>query len=117
MISVDELPDDVLLEIFDFYVVAQGPLRLERGEIDAWLSLVHVCRRWRSVVFGSSLRLNLRLVCSSKTPVRATIDMCPELPLYVKAENVYYLRDKEGVDNVVAALERRDRVDEIRLSH
>ena len=101
------LPDDVLLEIFDFHVVAQGPLRLEKGEIEAWLSLVHVCRRWRSVVFGSSRRLNLRLVCSSKTPVRDTIDMWPELPLYIKAENAYYLRDKEGVDNVVAALERR----------
>ena len=155
MISIDVLPDEVLLEIFDFYVplVPQGlfrPLKL-KGETEVWQSLVHVCRRWRSIVFGSSRRLNLRLVCSSRTPVRDTIDIWPELPLHIEVDwlnlprlpmegspsssslsgGVEDLRggddgdvlsskvaddaDQKELDNIVAALERRDRVDDIRL--
>ncbi len=30
----------------------------------------HVCQKWRSVVFGSPRRLNLRLLCTKRTPVR-----------------------------------------------
>ena len=37
---------------------------------DTWRTLVHVCRRWRSVVFGSPLRLNPQLLHTDKTPVR-----------------------------------------------
>ena len=103
----------------------QGRYQILKEGIEAWQSLVHVCRRWRRVVFGSARRLNLRLVCSPRTPVRETIDVWPELPLYIKADgpiNGSDLRmdcvNQKGVDNIVAALrlERRDRVDEIRLS-
>lgn len=38
-LPIDVLPDDVLLEIFAFYVG-------EAQEIEAWQSLVHVCQRW-----------------------------------------------------------------------
>jgi hypothetical protein len=61
VISVDMLPDDVLLVIFDF-CADEG--QITKKGIEAWQSLVHVCRRWRSVVFGSPRRLNLRLVCT-----------------------------------------------------
>jgi F-box-like len=44
------LPDDVLLEIFDFYVNKDKD-KYYKNEIEAWQTLVHVCRRWRSVVF------------------------------------------------------------------
>jgi hypothetical protein len=40
---IDVLPDDVLLEIFDFY--------MEKTKVDAWHLLVHVCRRWRCLCF------------------------------------------------------------------
>jgi hypothetical protein len=58
------LPDDVLLEIFDFYV--DEDLReydFSKHVVEEWQTLVHVCRRWRRVVFRSPCRLNLRLVC------------------------------------------------------
>ena len=47
------LPDDVLLDIFDFYVVEamEDEEVLYLDKISAWHTLVHVCRRWRSVVF------------------------------------------------------------------
>jgi hypothetical protein len=100
------LPDDVLLEIFDF-------CSLDVDEwLYAWQTLVHVCRQWRRVVFGSARRLNLELICSTETPARDTLDIWPALPLLVYADE----SETSGVDNVVAALERSDRVREISIS-
>jgi hypothetical protein len=55
-VTIGKLPDDVLLEIFVYVVGRQvdyfpltGPRRYEHE----WRALVHVCKRWRSVVFSS----------------------------------------------------------------
>ena len=101
--SIDMLPDDVLLEIFDFFV-------REAYHIEGWKPLVHVCRRWRSVVFGSPLRLNLRLFCSNNTPARDTLDVWPAFPLSIKC-----WEKAESVDNIIAVLEHSDRVCHINL--
>ena len=67
---IDVLPDEVLLEIFDFYVVRYQDLDLAdvalsdhdtKRRIESWQLLLHVCRRWRGIVFGSQRRLNLQL--------------------------------------------------------
>jgi hypothetical protein len=94
------LPDVALLEIFDF--VTKG------AWVEAWYALVHVCRKWRYAVFGSPLRLNLRLQCSGSTPVRKTLDVWPLLPIVVLGNS----NDKWGVDNIVAVLEHNDRISE-----
>ena len=109
MISIDVLPDDVLLSIFDFYVVNQDSFgrKQQKRAVEAWQALVHVCRRWRSVVFGSPRRLNLRLFFGSGTP-GDMLDVWPALPLLISA-NVH------DADNIVAALEHSDRVAEIIL--
>jgi hypothetical protein len=104
--SIDMLPDDVLLGIFSFYVD-------EAPWIEAWQSLVHVCRRWRSLVFGSPRQLNLRLICSNKTPARDTLDVWPPLPLFIQCNGGYFTTG--GVDNIVAVLERSDWVCHIDL--
>ena len=101
--SIDMLPDDVLLEIFDFFV-------REAYRIEGWKPLVHVCRRWRSVVFGSPLRLNLRLFCSNSTPARDTLDVWPALPLFIEC-----IGRAEIMDDIVAVLERSDSVCKIYL--
>jgi hypothetical protein len=98
------LPDDVLLEVFDFYIG-------EAEMIQAWQSLVHVCRRWRSVVFESSNRLNLRLVCTAKTPARDTLGVWPALPLLIQG------RARKGLDDIISVLEHSDRVHVIKLTH
>jgi hypothetical protein len=108
-VTIDALPDEVLLEIFDFYV-EDDESDGRKQEIEEWQTLVHVCRRWRTTVFGSTIRLKLRLVCKSKTPARDTLGVWPALPLVIEDDFL-----SEGVDNVVAALECSDRVDEIRL--
>ena len=105
--SVDMLPDDVLLEIFEFFAEKLGPTK---EAIEEWQTLVHVCRRWRSVVFGSPHRLNLRLFCSNKTPARDTLHVWPALPLFIECHGT-----AASVDNIVAVLERSDRVCNIGL--
>jgi hypothetical protein len=54
-VTVDILPEDVLLEIFDCHMAEAN----EAGENEEWEILVHVCQKWRYVVFRSPLRLNL----------------------------------------------------------
>ena len=74
---------------------------------------MHVCRRWRTVVFGSPRRLNLRLVCTPTTPARDTLDVWPALPLGIWCK---YFRE-ETADNVLAVLERSNRVYRIGLPY
>ena len=105
------LPDDVLLEISYFYMVEEYYDRKDR--MKAWRTLVHVCRRWRSVVFGSPRRLDLRLVCSTRTPTD-TLDIWPALPLEIED----YDYETKGVDNIIALLERSEivrRISQIEL--
>ena len=88
LITFDTLPDDDLLETFDFYVdgdMDEDFESLEKPRIQEWITLAHVCRRWRTVVFQSPRRLNLRLFCTSETPARDTLDIWPPLPLVIRS--------------------------------
>ena len=103
-IRIDVLPDDVLLVIFDFYVNSTY-------SHEEWQSLVHVCRRWRTLVFGSPRRLNLQLYCTPKTPAKYTLDVWPALPLIVEG-NMALL---SGTDNIITALGQSNRVCRVNL--
>ena len=104
------LPDDLLLEIFDF-CVDENENEIEG--LEAWQTLVHACRRWRTGVFGSPRRLSLRLVCADETPARDTLDVWPALPLVLWCS---FSLKKVKMDNIVAVLERNNRVCQISLS-
>ena len=105
-VTIDILPDDVLLVIFDYYLAEQY--------FKGWEMLVHVCQNWRSVVFHSPLRLNLRILCTGKTPVREKLAIWPPLPIIIK--EVAYSTTKCGEDNIIATLGRyKDRICEIDL--
>ena len=108
---MDMFPDEILLAIFDL-CAHEDPFT--KSEIQAWQSLVHVCRRWRGIVFGSPRRLNLRLYCTTMTPVKDMLDVWPALPLLIRDDDNIVT---EGVDSIVAALERSDRVCQIILWH
>jgi hypothetical protein len=110
--TIDMLPDDALLEIFDFYVnqAREEEKEGEDDKIQAWHTLVHVCRKWRTIVFGSPRRLDLRLFCKETTPVKETFTVWPPLPIVVGEHDTVY-----RMDNIIAALEHNDRVREIRL--
>ena len=115
MTPIDVLHDDVLLEIFYFCVAgASGPnscpnLTTKRA-MKAWQSLVHVCRRWRSLVFGSPRRLDLRLFFTPRMSARQSLDVWPAFPLEIWGKVT-----STSVDSIVVALEHSDRVFRIRL--
>ena len=110
--TINMLPDNVLLDIFDFY----QRRRFYRGSQE-WQKLVRVCRQWRHIIFTSPLRLDLALLCTYGTPVRKNLDCWPPLPIFVD----YVTWNGTGrVPNyevdVTAALEHRDRVRSIKLA-
>ena len=105
------LTDDVLLEVFDRYLE-------QWNNTCKWITLVHVCRRWRHIVFGSPRRLDLCLLCPYGTPVRRSLGCWPPLPIAIKywANLEFKPPSPEDEDNLIAALEHPDRVREIQLA-
>ena len=105
-VAIDMLPEDVLLEIFTFYMC---------GAVndDEWEALVHVCRRWRSIVFSAPRRLNLKLVCTSGTPASKMLDTWPALPIVVRVRGGF----DEIRENVRAALEKHDRICKVHVDY
>jgi hypothetical protein len=102
------VPDVALLRIFDFYLdeARKNTWHLGKAWTNAWHPLVHVCRKWRIVAFGSPRRLNLLLHCTASTPVRETLDAWPPLLIVVQGNGHKFW----GVNNIVAALEHNDRI-------
>ena len=100
--TVSALPDNVLLGIFDscrndhpdFYPVWD------------WHILVHVCRRWRQVVFASPHSLNLKILCTCRTPVRTHLGIWPAFPIVIDYHDCHTeCITPDDEDNIVAALE------------
>ena len=118
--AIETLSDDVLLEIFDLCLDKDedidpwygSPSEEGRHLYDAWYVLAHICQRWRYVVFASPRRLNLRLHCSRRR-VREMLGVWPALPIVIWDISGFISNE----DNIVAALEHRDRVCEIKLEH
>jgi hypothetical protein len=114
-VTISILPDDVLIEVFDFYVDQPGSLRHARE--DAWHTLIHVSQRWRRIVFASPRRLNLQLLCTNKRSVREMLDIWPELPIVVFARARGGNSKAQWIEmtNAIAALEQHDRVCSINI--
>jgi hypothetical protein len=115
--TISMLSDDVMLEIFDFCQENYDPYLWLSGGICDWRILVHVCQRWRQVVFGSPLRLNLRILCTHGTPVQKHLEIWPKFPIHIE----YIRNDSEPMerndeDNVIAALDHPDRLSAVGLS-
>ena len=104
--TINKLPDEVLIEIFDLYVAY--PLPPPSYKEDTWHTLVHVCRRWRYVVFGSPRRLDLRLLCVNGRLVK-TLDIWPELPIVIHVDD-NRICQPPSVTDVISVLKRHDRV-------
>jgi hypothetical protein len=100
------LPDVALLKIFDFYVHERLSSSTE------WPTLVHVCLKWRNIVFGSPRRLDLHVRTSMRRPLKETLDVWS--PTLRVAIDLHRLR-KCDVDDIIAALEQNDRIYELCL--
>jgi hypothetical protein len=123
-VTINILPDDVLLLIFlcdrepesrDSYspYVSQYSMKYQARRGWRWYRLVHVCRRWRSVVFASPNFLDLKLVCGSRTRAGLT-GIWPTLPIIIR--NMIDSTMPEDYD-LDAIMVHRDRVCEIDLLH
>ncbi|KAH9161031.1 hypothetical protein EDB89DRAFT_2081002 [Lactarius sanguifluus] len=82
-VTIDVLPDNVFLDISDFCLREPTTDRIKIIQrTKEWQRLVHVCQRWRRIVFASPHRLDLHLGCSYGTPIRQNLGFWPlTLPL------------------------------------
>ena len=109
-VTFGALPDDVLLETFEFYLGKDvfDYIPFDDHNYDGWQTLVHVCRRWRCIVFASPRRLDLKLYCTQHRLVKSeTLDIWPALPIVIVASNI---QPKEDETNIIAALKQHNRV-------
>jgi hypothetical protein len=102
--TIDTLSNDSLLYIFYLYVN-------ESWGTEAWCTLVHVCQRWRTLVFGSPRYLDVQLLCTERIQVKKMLDIWPALPIVIQ----YFGPPGSSVDNMFAALEHSNRVHSIAL--
>jgi hypothetical protein len=115
------LNDDVLLNIFDIYRLADpDEYDGETGTVIVWrrqrwwYKLAHVCQQWRNLILSSSSRLDLHLYCTNGVPVADMLTHSPHLPL-----TIYYQRrilTAEDESGILLALSHRDRVHHIYFS-
>jgi len=97
LVTIDVLPDNVLVEIFSYVNIVTI---WDRDMEHRWHALVHVCRRWRYLVFASPRRLNLRLKYRGHRPMSEVLGVWPVLPVILRS-----VAGDQGWDNSVAALE------------
>ena len=124
-LTIDDIPDEVLLEIFDSYrqLFTQGHHN-DWNRRPKWFKLIHVCQRWRRIVFASSTRLSLCLVVANNNPghMKAIFSpRIPPLPIAVdyhprKPCSHYARSNAKDLGRVLAALKRCNRVRGITFS-
>ena len=109
-VTINILPDDVLLDIFHFYRPKYGyPMRYTWSW--KWQRLAHVCMRWRSVVFASPNFLDIKLDC---TPWRPAEPVPIRLPFPIAIEDIKSSSSPQNYD-LEAAIPHPDRVWQIDL--
>ena len=109
--TIEMLPEDTLVEVFDFYRL--DAIRKSPGDPWKWHRLAHVCRKWRHVISVSPRRLDLRILCQGNgAPISSTLVSWPTLPLVVRHTS---WGSKHMPRQVLVALRRPDRLCEIDL--
>ncbi len=109
------LPDNALLDIFEFYK-ADPESNLFDGLSWTWKILTQVCQRWRYIVLGSPRRLDLRVVCTENTPTCMLLDIWPPFPICVMCLPWPPEVDEKGVEDIVVALKHCDRISDIHIA-
>lgn len=104
---ISTLPDELLVDIFDFCRRDNEYVWSYRGQ---WYKLLHVCRRWRCVMLASPSRLNLCLLFKHRIPLTRMLTDSPPLPLIVTFD--FYGHDKESI---LLALQHHERLYSISL--
>jgi hypothetical protein len=116
---INVLPDDVLLQIFEWCRVDCNP---PWSPFDPALDLhrlIHICRRWRQVIFSSPPCLAVYLLCTYRKPASKNLGFWPAFPIVIDYINYPGYNGKtlspNDEDNVIAALKNPDRVRSLKL--
>ena len=87
--TINQLPDEVLLDIFDYYRQGIDPYDYEWTQNHAWINLAHVCRTWRAVMYASYSRLDLGVCVGPKRPEHIKAILSGPLPIFVDYRRFY----------------------------
>ena len=110
--KIEMLPEDTLLEIFDFYRL--DALEQSAGRPWNWHRLALVCRRWRHVISVSPRRLDLRILCERRRSIKNILGFWPTLPIAVRYDA--HSESKRMFGTIMAALNHPDRLCDINLN-
>jgi len=102
--TIDVLSQDVLIYIFNAY--RRGFKYYWCYLVWPWDVLIHVCQRWRRVIFAWPHHLDVRVDCESRTHVAKALDVWPGLPIGIWPA----LRHEDGDDIRIVTLEHRCRL-------
>lgn len=107
--TFDTLPDGVIQDILVFCLSNRYWYPI--GHMKEWQRLVHVCRRWRQIIYGSPSCFDLHLHCSAQTPFWTNLSHWPEFPVTVQ----YTIPHDQDEIDLIEALWQVDRVRRIEL--
>jgi hypothetical protein len=111
--TIEILPDNILLEIFDFYRL--NAMTRSEGRLWKWHRLAHVCQKWRYTIFTSPRRLDLRILCDNRTPIEF-LNLWPTLPLAVHFKTTWESSQSTLMPkNITVALRHLDRISQVEL--
>ena len=108
------LPDNVLLDIFDFYRLNDN--NHSYSTVWKWHILAHVCQRWRQIIFDSPHRLDLQIHCTYGTPVKKCLGIWPNFPVAIDYCLPWVNFRPGDEENLLSALQHSDRAGHLGLA-
>ena len=108
-VTIEKLSEKVLLKIFRHFLDASSR---------HWPTLMHICRKWRRIVFDSQRALQIWLFCAHGMPVLDALNCWSALPIVVQygKSPASDLPAPEDEKNINVALKQSDRVSSISLT-
>ncbi|KAI0267617.1 hypothetical protein BGY98DRAFT_1142321 [Russula aff. rugulosa BPL654] len=82
-LTINNLPDEVLLEIFDSFRQSVDPYDQKWRKEHSWLNLAHVCGKWRAIMFASTTRLDLGITVGPEKPGHIKTILSGSLPIFL----------------------------------
>ena len=75
--TIGILSDEALLQIFSFYLVEVS------DHNEPWITLVHICQRWRGIIFALPCCLDVQVLYTPRRQVNVMLDIWPNLPIHI----------------------------------
>ena len=110
---ISSLPDELLVEVFDWCRLDD---EYRWSHLRRWYYLLQVCRKWRYVMLEWATCLKLRFLCNSANPITTMPSHLTQIPLIIRFKFLYPVPTLFR-ENLVLALQNRDRVYDISISN